>query len=458
MPILDAIRSALAGPRAGELSPTASEHRPDPRPIAEHPPLDLGHVSSAPVREAVDDDRAWRSLSGGARELPDALRRDQLAAADQAWRSDPLANRIVELTSDLVLGNGVTIRAERPDVQAVVDAFWSHPLNRMQLRQFEWCAELTLTGELFVAFFTNPVDAQTYVRAIPAALVDQVETDPNDLERELRFHQQSTALSMSNAQPSTGEGRWWEAADMRHYAINRLLGATRGQGDLAPVLDWLRRYREWLTDRVRINRFKGAYLWDVTVQGADRHALIARQAELAAAPPPGSLLFHNEAEEWRAVAPNIDAADVAADGKAIRRLVAAGAGLPLHFLAEAEDGNRAVAREQARPTNLRFQRRQLVFGLILVDVCTEVVRRSGRVPGDQIGPLEPVFPDTEPTDNLQLSQAAVNAARAIQLAQREGWLAPPDAAALFHQFLGGIAAPTRGPASTRAPRRPPAAT
>jgi hypothetical protein len=325
----------------------------------------------------------------------------------------------------------------------------------MQLRQFEWCRELTLTGELFVAFFTNPVDAMTYVRALPAVLIDQVETAPHDLERELRFHQVPSAPlstasptddpsrqvrpSTLDPQPSTGEGRWWSGDDMRHYAVNRLLGTTRGQGDLVPILRWLHYYREWLADRVRLNRVKGAYLWDVTVHGADRPTLDAIQASHAIPPSPGSLLFHNESEEWRAVAPNIDASDVAADGKALRRLVAAGAGVPLHFLAEADEGNRAVAREQARPTNLHFQRRQLTIGHILVDVCLEVVRRSGRVPFDQIGRLEPVFPDTEPSDNLQLAQAAFNAARALQLAQSNSWLDAPGAAALFHQFLGGIA-------------------
>ena len=231
---------------------------------------------------------------------------------------------------------------------------------------------------------------------------------------------------------------------MRHYAINRLLGTTRGQGDLVPVLLALRRYREWLDDRVRVNKLKGAYLWDVTLPGADPAAVAARQAQLPDPPSVGSILFHNDAEQWRVIAPHIDASDVAADGKALRRLVAAGAGVPLHFLAEADEGNRAVAREQARPTNLHFQRRQLTFGLVLVDVCLEVVRRSGRVPPDRIGRLEPVFPDTEPTDNVQLAQAALGGARALELAQSQGWLDRPDAAALFQQFLGGIAAPARG--------------
>jgi hypothetical protein len=40
---------------------------------------------------------------------------------------------------------------------------------------------------------------------------------------------------------------------MLHYAVNRPVGAVRGESDLAPILPWLRRYNRWLEDRVRLN-------------------------------------------------------------------------------------------------------------------------------------------------------------------------------------------------------------
>ena len=52
---------------------------------------------------------------------------------------------------------------------------------------------------------------------------------------------------------------------MLHVAINKVSNATRGRSDLAPLLPWLRHYREWLTDRVRLNRYKGAFLYDVSI-------------------------------------------------------------------------------------------------------------------------------------------------------------------------------------------------
>jgi hypothetical protein len=158
----------------------------------------------------------------------------------------------------------------------------------------------------------------------------------------------------------------------------------RGQGDLTPLLPWLRRYKDWLTDRVRINKFKGAFLWDVKLTGASERAILARQAQLVEPPSPGSVLVHNEREEWRAVQPQIDAQAAEPDGKAMRLMVAAGAGVPLHFLAEAEDTNRATAESMVEPTLRHFGRRQRYFGWMMEDIGREAIRRSGRFEGAEV--------------------------------------------------------------------------
>ncbi len=63
---------------------------------------------------------------------------------------------------------------------------------------------------------------------------------------------------------------------MLHYAINRPVGALRGESDLAPLLRWLSRYAAWLEDRARLNRFRTAFLYVV------RRATRARPSGLRA--------------------------------------------------------------------------------------------------------------------------------------------------------------------------------
>ena len=47
--------------------------------------------------------------------------------------------------------------------------------------------------------------------------------------------------------------------EVAHFAINKVSNAKRGKSDLATLLPWLRRYKDWLTDRVRINNFVGSF-------------------------------------------------------------------------------------------------------------------------------------------------------------------------------------------------------
>jgi hypothetical protein len=315
-------------------------------------------------RDAGPQDRAWHQVRG---ELDQAL---------EAWRANPLAFRIVALTTDFVVGGGLAVRSSVPWVQEFLDQFWAHRLNRLPLRLYRWCDELTRAGELFLVLSTNPADGMSYVREVPAARIDQVETARDDLERELRYHEMTSNL----------DGRWWAGPGaegaagvpqlMLHYCINRPLGAVRGQGDLAPILPWLKRYKEWLEDRVRINRYKSAFLWQVTVRNAGPGVLERKRAQYARPPAPGSVIVTDELEEWKAVHPAIEGADASPDGRAIRLMVAAGAGVPLHFLAEGESANRATAREMGTPTYRHYAHRRRQFCDILLDLCTWVIRRA----------------------------------------------------------------------------------
>ncbi|HEY3081174.1 MAG TPA: hypothetical protein VGM69_14875 [Chloroflexota bacterium] len=407
------------------------------------------------VREALDlaaEDRGWRTIAGApAREVPYRTLLERLHASAEAYRENPLAFRIVELTTDYVLGRGIRLHSPDPAVQEFIDAWWTHPQNRMPVRQFELCTELSLAGELFVALHRNPYDGMTYLRPVSAALIDRVETDPDDAETERRYHQ----TGLGSTQPPTpgggGEGRWWEADDLRHYAINRLPGATRGQGDLFPLLPWLVRYREWLSDRLRINRFKGAFVWEVELRTTDRRAALARQAELAVPPNPGSVLVHDQTESWRALQPNIAAQDAEPDGRALRLMIAAGAGLPLHFLAEAEGSNRATAAEMGGPTLRHFERRQLYLGWVFVDLALEAARRSGRFGEGRPLTVEAEFEDLSARENAQAAAATRAIVDALATAANRGWVDDKTARRLIAKYAGE-AVPIDHPAEASQPR------
>ena len=389
----------------------------------------FGDLIAARAAEAVtfaESDRGWRALAtGGRRDVGPGELRESLALADEAYRNNPLAFRIVELGVDFVLGRGLTLRADDPAVEAWLRDWWSHPLNNLRLRQFDLCRELSLGGELFVTLHTNPLDGMTYLRTVPAGSIDEVATSPSDVETEERFHDSSA-------------GRWWTREEMRHYAVNRLVGAVRGQGDLAALLPWLRRYRDWLVDRVRLNKYRQAFLFDVTLTGADRRTLVGRQQELAVPPEPGSIVVHNEKETWRAVRPEIGAAESEADGLALRLMIAAGSGFPLHFLGEGAETNLATATAMAAPALRRLERRQAYFGWVIVDLARECLRRSGRFgdAGEGEVALRAEFAELSAADNERVAGAAAAAAGALRTAQEMGWLGREEARDAFGRFVG----------------------
>ncbi|HLI09123.1 MAG TPA: hypothetical protein VKV40_21345 [Ktedonobacteraceae bacterium] len=257
----------------------------------------------------------------------------------EAYNANPLAFAIVEITTSFVMGKGVTLAANEPEVQRVLMDFWHDPDNHMETRVYALCTELSLYGEQFIRFFVNRFDGSVKIRQIDPSLIDQIETDPDDIETPLRFHRRPIGPSatlpgspplISRVDELHPDGEWFKAGEeVVQFTINKVSNARRGKSDLATLLPWLRRYKDWLTDRVRINKYKGAFLWDVVLTGADRKAVERKRMEYSYPPEPGSVIIHNEAEKWSAVKPEINASEAAEDGRAIKLMVAVGVRFPM---------------------------------------------------------------------------------------------------------------------------------
>ena len=395
-------------------------------------------ISREREQATVDADEAlYRSLNvGGIRDVPFTSHLKNIEDSILAYRTNPMAYRIIELNTSYVLGGGTTLEANPKEVQDWLEKWWTHRQNRLPIRQFDLMNELSTTGELFVTYHTNPADEMTYIRVVPASLIDNIETDANDRERELRFHEASSNQVVDGitkvGETPDSQGRWWTAEDMSHFTINRVTGAVRGQGDLVPTLPWLSRYKEWLDNRALVNKFKSAFVWDVKMEGADKTAIDARKAELTA-PSSASVLLHNEREEWNAITPNIAADDAERDGHALRLMIATGVGLPLHFLSEGSETNVATAREQSRPALRQLGRRQLHVGEIFEEIANRALTRS-----DQFGAgpwdVKAVFEDLSRRDTVESANATRVGALGLEIAVERGWITHDEARELFNRF------------------------
>ncbi len=392
----------------------------------------FGDVIQARVQEAVAaEDFGYRQVTGNAETRDDPLWDHQrlLREVYEAYVTNPLAYAVIDVQANFVLGGGVRIDCADAAVQDVADAFWRHPDNSMDTRIYSLYTELALYGEQFVRIFTDPLTGDVRLRQLDPLLIDQIETAPEDIEQVLRYRVKGVGQE---------PGYWVAGGEMEHFTINRVSNALRGRSDLAPLLPWLKRYRDWLVDRARINRLKGSFIYDVTVRGATRNDLLAKMAAYAQPPAPGTVVFHNEAEEWQPVQPSIGADDVAADGRALKLMIAAGAGLPEHYLAEGGHVNRATAAEMGLPTLRRFQRRQELFGRYLRRLVARAIQArqdAGMLAPDVDTTLRVVFQELQPDVAHVAGPHAESFARSLQLAKAEGWLEMEDAARLFRRFL-----------------------
>ena len=143
-------------------------------------------------------------------ERPQETISQEFTDALEAWRTNPLARRIVTLLTAYVVGDGITLSSTYGPLQRYLDKFWTHPQNHMPTRQREWCDELTRTGELFVVLHTNKADGISYVRAISAGSIDTIATAPGDYETErggsLNGHEQLGRGGRSPALPDDRDG------------------------------------------------------------------------------------------------------------------------------------------------------------------------------------------------------------------------------------------------------------
>lgn len=371
-------------------------------------------VSAVPVGLPADGLESW-AAGAGANDRPRAEMQTAYSDALEAWRKHPHARRIIDITTDHVLGDKFEPQATGV-MGRFVRQFWEHRQNRMVMRLPAIVDELNRAGDVFIVLFRNPADGMSYVRPIPKSQILKIETADNDWETEVAYHER---------QGPGEEPRAWlspqhpdaAAADavMVHYAINRPVGALWGDGDLTAVIPWLLRYSAMLEDRVRLNWLARFTLWFVKVPKSAVQSV--REKYRKSPPPPNSIVVHSEDEEWDVKAPNLAAADAANDLKAIRMMIAVGSGQPPHWHGDSMDVNLATATAMERAAIRHLRRRQQEVADMVIDLCYTAYTRAYGMGATRKAPSRELIaidlPDLSRDDNALLATAGSELAAAF---------------------------------------------
>ena len=319
------------------------------------------------------------------RDRPEAGFRTIIDESLKAWRDDPLARRIVNLTTQFSIGRGFRITADDQESDAFLHEFWEHPLNRMDDRLSEWSDELCRTGNLFI-MISSDVSGMSYVRAIPASQIEEIVPMPNDIEQPvlfrlrepepgnvMKFPKEVTvrAASLSDAGPEE---------QMLHFTVNRPIGGQWGEPDLAPLLLWIARYHEWLEDRIMLNHYRSCFIYTVKAHAQSDQNRLQRQMQLNRVPPkPGTIMVIPADEQWEVMHPNLESAEANEDGLALKKMIAAGAGIPVSFLGESSSSLKSEngGMEDAACRNFRHRQQTLMY--ITETILRHVLARGARI-------------------------------------------------------------------------------
>lgn len=439
-------------------------------------------LSGAPrgARAAAAADRSepgWRPAAAAARrDLAPAAQARMRERAVELWETNLLAHRLVELPVAWLLAEGVRLAAPDPRAQTWLDEFWRDPVTDMRRNLPRMMREMALFGEQCWPAFVDPLSGRARLGYIDPCRIAEVTADPDNASQPVGVTIGSAGDAPARRYRTVVNGPetvFGPAARRLRAAMadgecflfqrNRPMGATRGRSDLLPALEWLADYDRFMRGEVERAEFLRAFVWDVTVENADQDEIEKRAAEIGV-PAPGAAMVHNQFETWRAVAPPLGGADVAAASRALRNHVLAGMGWPEHWFGSGGDVNRATAAEMGDPAFKALALRRREWTAILEEIGAFVVRRrrdpAARDPGaplphEQTPTVE--WPELAPRDETRHARALADTVAAVLPALDRGLLAAPTALRLIRSVAERYGVEFDPESELDAARKPPQA-
>ena len=309
-------------------------------------------------------------------EWDSATRKSVLESCHSVYHRNPVAKRAVDLTRQFVVGKGHTVNAQNKRVQAVIDTFRADQENNIAGYDRTFIQDLQIDGELFVRFAVE--GGRVVIVPLAPWHIDAIRVAPGFFRRVNNYH-----LYYSWTNPSDNQGETVQIdeeippADVLHVAINNHSYELRGRPDLFVILPWLMAYKDWMEDRARQNKWRGALLWWVKIAGAAPGTIAQKLAQWKKPPTSGSAYVSSDKEEVTALTNPVNAGDASEDGRQIRLMSAIGMGLAEYMLGDGENANLATATAQQLPALWKFtDAQELMREMVWTPIYKRVIQAA----------------------------------------------------------------------------------
>lgn len=414
-------------------------------------------VEATGVTVDPDDEDGWRRLSGDSvRDLSPLSQMRMRETAYYLWDANLLANRLIELPLAYLLAEGVTLRAKDDGLQDALNRFWLDPINQMDVKLEKKCRELAIFGEQCWPAFVNEHDGHVRLGYLDPAEIGTVVTDPDNREQPIGIVTTKNRKGVArryrvivNGSEEVFTARTREIresfsdGECFYFTVNSMSTSARGRSDLRAPADWVDAYDQFLFGEIERYNFLRAFVWDVTIEGADEARVKARAREIKP-PRPGSVRVHNSSETWKAESPDIKAGDTADGARLFRNHVLAGATIPEHWFGGGGDVNRATGDSMSEPTFKTFSLRQRFIKHVLECVGRYVIRQKliaevGEPDwwDERLG-VEAVFPEMTARDTTRYAAALMQVVTAVNMAIDASRMSDETGVALIAAVAGRL--------------------
>jgi hypothetical protein len=416
---------------------------------------EIDRLVSLRVRESLpaglvdQDDQLWRRVSRTSRFAEDAFVQEiSLQQVYKLYTCNPLAKWLLEMTRDLITAEGVEVTSEDDRVAEVLQSFWHHDLNLMDINLPQMVLELGLWGEQCWPAFVPDAGGIVSLGLVSSDMIKSVVHDPGNCalpigvvlkdasgqpgaKLKIIYNKPDAELFTPRVQDlraheyTDGECFW--------FKINTTRESSRGLSDLFTLSDWLDGYESLLFNLRDRDDDLRAFAWDVTLMGLDQQQINAWLANTPK-PEPGSWFAHNENVILDPKTPELHAGDTTMHASMYRKHITSSMGFPIHWFGGADESNLATAEATHPPVFKRYLQRQRYVKYMLDHVLKYQLRiavEGGLIHADKQDQYKIEMPQMVTEDLTKISASLTQLTAACAQAVDLGWIEADTAQRLF---------------------------
>lgn len=323
-----------------------------------------------------------------------------IMSARKFYRYDANARAALMGMVKYIIGEEVKIRpkSKDPRIHYIWHEFWNAPRNKMALRQFEIVMRFFRDGEVFLQYFNkddkgagtwkstvrfrDPVFCRAPIgeQFMKQQTSNGVEVDVEDVETPVQYW----FVNPYNQTAFTAI----PAKEMQHMKLMVDSDQKRGETFYQPVMRLLTQYRNWLENRMILNKIRTAIVLIRKVTKGTQADVTRLSSTLGQSPTsrsmdtksrgimPGTILNANDGVDYKMESPNINAQDAAEDGRTVVTRIAAGCGVPEYMMGDASNANYASSMVSESPFVKEVKFWQKIFRYHFAEMFRRVIQAA----------------------------------------------------------------------------------